>query len=132
MCLVSSERIYSNINVTFEVSFTGSTSQRELGLMPDPLGGTTLKYAVGSNVSVLLQMDKTTVCMYIKFTNNSVVEGNQMFYLVFTNGDPDIILNGASSNKNIQTQVTIKDSTGKSPNAGIEMSTKCSFLQCWR
>ena len=70
--------------------------------------------------------------MYIKFTNNSVVEGNQMFYLVFTNGDPDIILNGASSNKNIQTQVTIKDSTGKSPNAGIEISTKCYFLQCWR
>ena len=128
VCLVSSERIYSNINVTFEVHITGSTSQRQLGLMPDALGGTTLIYAVGINFSMTLQKDKTTVCVYIKFTNNSVVEGNQMFYLVFTNGDPHIILNGASSNKTIQTQVTIKDSTGKSSNANIEMSIKCYYF----
>ena len=60
--------------------------------------------------SVTLQVGEPAVCSHLTLNPDSLVEGNESFFLAFTN--KDIILNGGLG---LQVLIVIDDSTGMWP-----------------
>ena len=61
---------------------------------------------------VTLGAGDTTVCTNGTLLEDSLVEGTESFYLVFSSNNLNTILNADSGQNDIQTQIFIEDSTG--------------------
>ena len=65
--------------------------------------------------SVTLRVGESIVCLNLTLNPDSLVEGDENYYLIFTNNNPDIILNKGFENNRLNTSIQIEDSTGMRP-----------------
>ena len=73
--------------------------------------------------SVTLQVGETAVCTHLTLNPDSLVEGNESFYLAFSNND--IILNGGLG---LHVWIVIDDSTGMWPIC-LFFLISCAYLK---
>ena len=118
VCLTTSNKTVYYSNVCFNISVLPESSSAKGGMVMQSvenmcmflyciIGGEDFTSSVSS---VTLQVGETAICSYLTLNPDSLVEGNESFYLAFTNND--IILNGGLG---LQVLIMIYDSTGRWP-----------------
>ena len=122
VCLATSNKIVYHSNICFNIgTLPESSLAKGIMVMQSVSNVYIFLYHIGgedftsSVSSVTLRDGESTVCLNLTLNPDSLVEGDENHYLIFTNNNPDIILNKGFENNRLNTSIQIEDSTGMRP-----------------